>query len=162
MFCCITRSIAPGRQSNAWHSSAPTVIVVSGVETNTSPAVVKTPVLPSKLALTFFNLALSAADNSTYVVPAPAHPLIAAAKLVKAAASLAPFNTLPGVDPIELTKVNLTPPTVISSVATTEEKLIVLVCSTLLDEYTLYPAKFPAYPFFKAKSARLNQSCATV
>ena len=32
----------------------------------------------------------------------------------------------------------------------------------LLDEYTLYPAKFPAYPFFKAKSARLNQSCATV
>jgi hypothetical protein len=32
------------------------------------------------------------------------------------------------------------------------------VCSTLFEEYTLYPAKFPAYPFFKAKSAKLNQS----
>jgi hypothetical protein len=58
--------------------------------------------------------------------------------------------------------VNLTPATVISSVATTEEKVIVLVCFTLLDEYTLYPAKFPAYPFLRAKSAKENQSCATV
>jgi len=162
MFCCITKSIAPGRQSNAWHSSAPTVIVVSGVETNTSPAVVKTPVLPSKLALTFFNLALSAADNSTYVVPAPAHPFTAAAKLVKAAASLAPFKTSHAALGEEDTKVNLTPPTVISSVATTEEKLIVLECITLFEEYTLYPAKFPAYPFLRAKSANENQSCATV
>ena len=57
---------------------------------------------------------------------------------------------------------NVTPAITISSVATTLEKLIVLLCFTLLDEYTLYPAKFPAYPFFKAKSANENQSCATV
>jgi len=53
--------------------------------------------------------------------------LIAAAKLVKAAASLAPLRTLPAVLPIEATKVNVTPATVIASVATTVEKLIVLL-----------------------------------
>ena len=26
----------------------------------------------------------------------------------------------------------------------------------------MYPAKFPAYPFLSARSAKLNQSCATV
>jgi hypothetical protein len=84
--------------------------------------------------------------------------LIAAAKLANAAASLAPFNTLPAVVPIDATKVNLTPATVISSVATTEEKLIVLLWNTLFEEYTLYPAKFPAYPFLRARSANENQS----
>jgi hypothetical protein len=54
--------------------------------------------------------------------------------------------------------VNVTPATVIASVATTEEKLIVLLWNTLLDEYTLYPAKFPAYPFLRARSANENQS----
>jgi hypothetical protein len=54
--------------------------------------------------------------------------------------------------------VNLTPATVISSVATTEEKEIVLLWNTLLDEYTLYHAKFPAYPFLRARSAKENQS----
>ena len=52
----------------------------------------------------------------------------------------------------------VTPPITITSVATTLEKEIVLVCGTLLEAYTLYPAKFPAYPFFNAKSAKLNQS----
>ena len=84
--------------------------------------------------------------------------MIAAAKLVKAAASLAPLRTLPALDPIEATKVKVTHATVIASVATTVEKLIVLLWNTLFEEYTLYPAKFPAYPFFKAKSAKLNQS----
>jgi hypothetical protein len=88
--------------------------------------------------------------------------LIAAARLVKAAASFAHLRTLPAVVPIEATNVNLTPATVISSVATTEEKLIVLECAKLFEEYTLYPAKFPAYPFLRAKSAKLNQSAATV
>jgi hypothetical protein len=48
IFCCITRSIAPGLQSRASEVSAPTVIVVSGVDTNTSPEVVRTPVAASK------------------------------------------------------------------------------------------------------------------
>ena len=84
--------------------------------------------------------------------------MIAAAKLAKAAASLAPLRTLPAVDPIDATNVNLTPATVISSVATTLEKLIVLECAKLFEEYTLYPAKFPAYPFLRARSANENQS----
>ena len=70
--------------------------------------------------------------------------MIAAAKLANEAASLAPTNTLPGVVPIVPTKVNVTHPTVIASVATTLEKLIVLAWETLFEEYTLYPAKFPA------------------
>ena len=53
--------------------------------------------------------------------------MIAAARLANAAASLAPLRTLPAVLPIEATNVNLTPATVISSVATTDEKLIVLL-----------------------------------
>jgi hypothetical protein len=59
------RSIAPGLQRIACSSAFPTVIVVSGVDTTTAPAVVNTPVEASKLALTFFNLALSAALTST-------------------------------------------------------------------------------------------------
>jgi hypothetical protein len=99
---------------------------VSSVDTTTAPAEVKTPVVPFKATLAPFNLALSEADTSTYVVPAHAHPLTAAAKLVNAAASLAHFNTSPAADGEELTKVNVTPPIVIASVATTLEKLIVL------------------------------------
>jgi hypothetical protein len=53
--------------------------------------------------------------------------LIAAARLAKAAASFAHLRTFQAVVPIEATNVNLTPATVISSVATTLEKLIVLL-----------------------------------
>ncbi|MBO7444141.1 MAG: hypothetical protein J6T69_04915 [Methanobrevibacter sp.] len=52
--------------------------------------------------------------------------MIAAAKLVKAAASLAPLRTSHAADGLEDTNVNVTPATVIASVATTLEKLIVL------------------------------------
>ena len=126
MFCCITRSIAPGLHNIAWHSSFPTVIVESSVDTATSPAVVRTHVVPLRLTLFPFNLALSEAEISTYVVPAPVHPLTAAAKLAKAAASSLPFNTVLGVVEREDTNVNVTPPIVIASVATTLEKLILL------------------------------------
>ena len=64
---------------------------------------------------------------STYVVPSPAAPLTAAAKLAKAAASLAPLRTVPAVVERELTKVKVTHAITISSVATTLEKLIVLL-----------------------------------
>jgi hypothetical protein len=42
------RSIAPGLQRIACSSAFPTVIVVSSVDTTTAPAVVNTPVVPSK------------------------------------------------------------------------------------------------------------------
>ena len=65
MFCCNTKSIAPGRHRIACSVAFPIVIVESGVVTATDPAVVNTPVVPSRLALTHFNLALSAAEMST-------------------------------------------------------------------------------------------------
>ena len=98
-------SIAPGLHNKACSSAVPIVIVLSSVDITTFPhdTIVITAPLADATIPAFFNFALFAAVISTYVVPAPAAPLIAAAKFVAAAASLAPFNTFPAVVQIEAT-----------------------------------------------------------
>jgi len=65
------------------------------------------------LLFTATNLALNtaalAADKATHVVVVVAGALIKAARLALVASTSAPSNTLPGVVPIEATKVNVTP-----------------------------------------------------
>jgi hypothetical protein len=157
-------SIAPGLHNKASSTAVPTVIVVSSVEATTFPheTIVTTAPLAVATNQAFFNFTLSAALTSTYVVQAHAAPLIAAAKFVAAAASLAPFNTFPAVVQIEATYVNVTHAIVIASVATTVSNVIVLDVLILLDTYTLYPPNVPAYPFLNVKSAKLNHLSATV
>jgi hypothetical protein len=128
MFCCITKSIAPGLHNTAFSTVSPTVKSEDVTITFPLDTIVKVELATE-------------ADILAFLIFGSVEALIREATLSNVAA----------------VAVNSTQATVILS-PTETVPVTEVVCITLLEEYTLYPAKFPAYPFFKAKSAKLNQS----